>query len=119
MAKRKQPFNIFYVPLLLGGVVFLITACAYGLMVYQTQRLEASQWGGGSGSGAGLIAFMNEYGTGLLLGELAVLAVATIGTIAWDRFWWSGGDGEEEAPAPPRTSAADSPPPPASSHRRS
>ena len=66
MARQKEPINPFYILLVALGVVFLITACAYGVMAYraiaparanvQPHPLTAfldRAWSGGAGLGVG------------------------------------------------------------------
>ncbi|HEX3657282.1 MAG TPA: hypothetical protein VHV55_15950 [Pirellulales bacterium] len=74
--------NPFYVLLVIVGIAFAITACAYGVMTFSELRGSVPAAGRGA-----LVAFMKRHGTMLLAGELLVLAVATTGAIATDRFW--------------------------------
>jgi hypothetical protein len=74
---RKEPVNPFYVVLLLAGIVFFISACAYGMMAYR--GVAAPQEAAG-----GLLAFLQRHGGKLLAAELAVLALATAGAIWLD-----------------------------------
>jgi len=81
VAKAKEPVNPFYVLLVILGVVFLITACAYGMMAYRA----IAPRGGDSGSHE-LTAFLDHYGMQLLGFELALLAGATFGAMWLDQF---------------------------------
>jgi len=82
--KTKKPFNPFYVLLLIVGTVFAITAFAYGVM---TLRLGQGGPVAATTQGAALIEFLARHGTGLLIGELIVLAVLTVGAIGTDEYW--------------------------------
>jgi len=79
--------NPFYVLLVIVGTAFAITACAYGVMTFTEMRGAAPAAGRGA-----LLAFMKRHGNSLLAGELLVLAVATTGAIATDRFWQRRGE---------------------------
>jgi hypothetical protein len=74
--------NPFYALLAIVGVAFAITACAYGVMTFIELRGIMPAAGRGV-----LIEFMKSHGVKLLAGELLILAVATTGAIATDRFW--------------------------------
>lgn len=81
MAKPKEPINPFYLLLVVVGVLFFITACAYGVMTFQAAR--------GSGlSGLGessLNEFLKRHGEMALGIEVGVLLIATLGAMAIDR----------------------------------
>jgi|EndMetStandDraft_5_1072996.scaffolds.fasta_scaffold1015289_1 hypothetical protein len=85
MAKRKDPVNPFYVLLVIAGTAFAITACAYCVMTVRAVSPSASSaadsWGGK------VMQFLDDYGMWLMLGEIVVLAIATIGAISTDRYW--------------------------------
>jgi hypothetical protein len=67
--------------LIVVGVAFTLTACAYGLMMFKaTQPLGRVDLG----APEGLLGWLNLNGATLLTGELIVLGVATIGAIALD-----------------------------------
>ncbi len=82
MAKKKLGANPFYVVLLLVGVVFVVTACAYCVMAFTGAKgVKVSE------SGSQLLVFLDRRG-GLLLGvEVLVLAVASFAAMATDSFW--------------------------------
>ena len=69
--------------LVLVGVAFVISACAYGVMAY------GAVWGveRDGGSGRGLMRFMDEHGAVLLGVELLLLGLCTVGAIGTDEFW--------------------------------
>ena len=86
MPNQKQFRNPFYVLLLVVGVAFVITACAYAVMA--VRGIESPPAGEtASVSGQQFMEFLDRYGFQLLLGELAALGVATFGAIATDQYW--------------------------------
>lgn len=80
MAERKT-FNPFYFLLVVTGVVFCLTACTYGVLTVRGLHPEAPE------SEFGLLAWMDHYGSGLMLVELAALAVFTFAAMGTDSFW--------------------------------
>lgn len=76
----RRSFNPFYPLLVAAGVLFTITATAYGVMAFTDVR-------GGLPDPAegGLLVALDRHGLTLLAGELLVLAIATVGAIASDR----------------------------------
>ena len=90
MAKSKQPKNPFYAVLLVVGVIFAITACAYCVMAFRAVTGEPP--GQVSTSGEGLMRFLDQYGMWIMLAEITVLAVATVGAIGTDRYWIKRGN---------------------------
>jgi hypothetical protein len=100
--KRRNPF---YWLLVAAGVAFSVTACAYSVMAVRqlhaadatTLGLDAhlanSEAGSGNGisSGGRLMEFLRSHGDRLLIGELAVLGLATCAAIGSDSYW-SGRD---------------------------
>lgn len=82
MAKVQESFNPFYPLLLIAGVAFLMTACAYGVMAFRDVRIESRP----DSDGHDFMQFMQQYGGRLMLGELAALGVATAGLIGLDRW---------------------------------
>lgn len=80
---QKKPFNPFYVLLMILGVIFAITACAYGVMTVKMSTAE----GISDSSGAWLLEFMNEYGLITLSVQLALLALASFAAMATDSYW--------------------------------
>lgn len=84
MPRRRSSVNPFYVLLVLAGIVFSVSACAYGVMAWRAIRVGPAA---AEQSATGLLVFLDQYGGTLLAVELAVLAVATIGAIATDGYW--------------------------------
>ncbi len=101
MAKPKQPANPFYAVLLVAGVVFAITACAYCVMAFRAVMPSPVEQT--SALGAGLMRFLDEYGLWVMLAEIVVLAIATMGAIGTDDYWIKRGRRdiqERQAPIP-------------------
>lgn len=92
MSKRK-PFNPFYVLLLLAGLAFAITACAYGVMT--VRELRSSRTAGydfptePSTADVELPKDFNDlidrYGAKAMIVEILLLGVGTFGAIAYDQ----------------------------------
>ena len=82
MTSNKKVGNPFYVLLLVAGVLFSITACAYGVMM-----LKGGDAGGSVTSSHPLIEFLDRHGDVVMTVELAVLAVATFAAIGTDGYW--------------------------------
>jgi hypothetical protein len=82
--------NPFYVLAIVAGVVFAITACAYGVMTVRGLDPHAADEGG-------LVGLMDEYGLATMLVELAVLGVLTVLAIGTDDFWTGRTDQSTEA----------------------
>ena len=83
VAKQQEPSNPFYVLLVLLGVVFFVTACAYGVMAFKAARPAA----GSHEAPHALLQFLDRHGVILLIAEVGLLAVACFGAMATDRYW--------------------------------
>lgn len=81
----KKNFNPFYLLLIPAGVVFAVTAFAYGYMAFQA--VNAVRADAGRHAGHPLFQWLRAHGDAALLVELAVLGVLTVGAIATDRWW--------------------------------
>lgn len=75
----RPPRNPFYAVLGVVGFAFTITAAASCVAVLRGVRPTAA-----TGGSHVLDAFLARYGTSLLVGEIFVLAVATVGAIWLD-----------------------------------
>ncbi len=78
-----KAFNPFYVLLVVTGVLFVVTASAYGMMTLR--NIEPSDRA--AVEGHGLMQFMEEHGTTALLWELGILALATVAAIGTENWW--------------------------------
>ena len=77
---NKNTFNPFYAGLVVVGILFAITACAYGVMMVRLLDPRMADEGG-------LVGWMNRYGLSLLVGELIALAALTMAAIASDDYF--------------------------------
>jgi len=77
---QKQPVNPFYSALVVVGVLFAITACAYGVMTVRGLEPRNADEGG-------LIGFLDAYGVWVMLAELLVLGILTVAAIGTDEYW--------------------------------
>lgn len=84
MAHKRSGFNPFYVLLVVLGIAFTLTACAFVVMMLKALHPDADQ---AAPQGRSLLAFVDRHGTALLTGELLLLALATVGAISTDRYW--------------------------------
>lgn len=78
---RRGRTNPFYVVLGTVGFLFTITACAYCLSVLRGVRPADP-----AAPPHALETLMDRHGTMLLAGQIAVLALATVGAVALDHF---------------------------------
>jgi len=85
VAKRKQPFNPFYGALIVVGVAFTVTACAYALMMVRaTQPISSDSTL--LARETGLMKLLDERGMEILGVEVLLLALATAGAIGLDQY---------------------------------
>jgi len=77
MPRRRR--NPFYVLLGLAGLAFTLTATSYCLSVLRGVRPETARL-----ARTGLMSVMDRHGTTILVAELVVLAIATVGAVALD-----------------------------------
>ncbi len=82
--------NPFYAALLVVGVAFAITACAYGVMTVRglDPRMADEQ---------GLVGLMRQHGLAILVVELVLLAVLTAAAIGTDEYWERGTESRQMA----------------------
>jgi hypothetical protein len=82
VVKASSPINPFYVLVVLFGIIFLITVCAYGTMAYRAISPNIDP----AARKAGLMGFMDQYGVAALAVELTALGIATTGAMMLDRY---------------------------------
>lgn len=100
MARRK-PFNPFYLLLVVVGTAFCVTACAYGVATLRALQPVSRDVDPRSRE-TPLTQFMDRNGQRLLIGELLLLAAATIGAISTDGYWQrraASASSQEETPS--------------------
>jgi formate hydrogenlyase subunit 3/multisubunit Na+/H+ antiporter MnhD subunit len=78
---KRQLTNPFYVVLMVVGVAFALTACAYGWSA--RLKLDAETFD----RNADFIALVDRYGMLSMIVELALLTVLTFLAIGTDEFW--------------------------------
>ncbi|REK17907.1 MAG: hypothetical protein DWQ37_05125 [Planctomycetota bacterium] len=78
MPKVKEPLNPFYVLVVLLGVVFVVTTCAYGTMAYRAVAQTEE--------GPGLMSMVDRYGVQSMGVELVLLGGATFGAMWLDGY---------------------------------
>ena len=83
MPAKRSATNPFYALLVVLGIAFTLTACAYCVMALKAVRPQAEQ----QAAGQALLDFLDRYGAAVMAGELALLALATVAAIATDRYW--------------------------------
>jgi H+/Cl- antiporter ClcA len=77
---RERHPNPFYIVLIAVGVVFAITACAYGVMTVRGLDPHAADEGG-------LVGLMDQHGLTIMVAEIVLLGVLTALAIGTDDFW--------------------------------
>jgi len=76
--KRTNPFNV-----VLGAVGILFTVTAMSYCVFVLRGVQAAEANAATPPAA-FERLMDGYGTSILVGQLAVLAIATVGAVAFD-----------------------------------
>lgn len=91
MSNRK-PFNPFYVLLLLAGLAFAVTACAYGVMTVRelhSSRVAGYDFDAETSMDVSLPKDFNDvidrYGANAMIIEILLLGFGTFGAIAYDQ----------------------------------
>lgn len=87
MSSYKKSANPFYALLVVTGIVFVITACAYGVMSLTEVRNAQMAQADLPPDVHPLNAWLKRHGDMALLSELGFLAVFTFGAIATDDLW--------------------------------
>ena len=81
MAKRKEPLNPFYVILVIIGVAFVVTACAFTLLLLQQNRTTAA---GEFFTSNPLMRLVRDRGMTIMAMEVALLGIASLGAMWLD-----------------------------------
>jgi ketol-acid reductoisomerase len=82
---KSKLANPFYPLLVIVGVVFCITACAYGVMTVKGLQPDAARQAA-TESGQQMMQWLDVNGFKLMMIELSLLAVTTVSAIATDEF---------------------------------
>ena len=77
----KKGFNPFYSLLVVIGIVFAMTACAYGVMTVRKLRDPQQK------DPHPLIETLDEHGFALLMAELGALAALSVAAMGTDSYW--------------------------------
>jgi len=85
VTSASKPFNPFYALLVVVGVAFTVTACAYGVMT--VRDLRATERTAPDAPGEPLMQAVRDHGFTFLMVELGLLAVTSVGAMATDDFW--------------------------------
>jgi hypothetical protein len=75
----RPPRNPFSILLGAVGIAFTLTAMSYCVAVLRGVRPETARQ-----SRSSLDTFIDRHGTALLVGELVLLAIATVGSVVHD-----------------------------------
>jgi uncharacterized membrane protein len=81
VARRSRPINPFYPLLVVVSVIFVVTACAYGMMALRAISPATAD------DRHPLLEFLDRRGMWLLLVEVAVLAAVSFLAMGTDRYW--------------------------------
>jgi hypothetical protein len=84
LKKWKNPFYTLLIP---AGMAFVVTVFAYGFMAFM--EVNATNPEVRAQARHPLFEWLNENGTKVVMWELAVLGVLTIGAIGTDSWWTS------------------------------
>jgi hypothetical protein len=84
MKPSKKSANPFYALLIIAGIVFVVTAAAYGVMAVREAHGTATNEPVAEHA---LVQWMSQHGNTALLVELAILGTCTVGAIATDEYW--------------------------------
>jgi hypothetical protein len=85
LVAAKKRTNPFYVFLVFVGILFTITACAYCVMAIK--KSDPAQAAAAGSAAFSLVDFLSRYGLHVLVGELALLGLATFAAIGTDGYW--------------------------------
>ena len=77
-----KPLNPFYPVLVVVGIAFALTACAYSVMTVRGLDPHSVDEGG-------LVGIMDRHGLTIMIVELVVLGLLTCAAIGTDNYWIS------------------------------
>lgn len=110
MRSRQSGTNPYYVLLVIVGIAFALTACAYSVMTLRA--VHSSEAADANTPRSGLLEFLDRHGAALMGGELALLALATVAAIATDRYWMRRAQRDYQANRSPQPPNENQPSPP-------
>ncbi len=84
LKKLKNPFYTLLIPV---GMAFVVTVFAYGFMAFM--EVNATNPEAREQARHPLFAWLNEHGTSVVMWELGILGVLTVGAIGTDSWWMS------------------------------
>jgi hypothetical protein len=87
---KKKQTNPFYALLVVVGIAFCITATSYGVLTLRDMRGTGNYYGLAdeqTDSEISFMRFVDENAVRLMIGELVILAIATVGAIGTDSYW--------------------------------
>jgi hypothetical protein len=84
LKKWKNPFYTLLIPV---GMAFVITVFAYGFMAFV--EINATNPEAREHTHHQMATWLNAHGTRLVLWELGVMGVLTVGAICTDNWWMS------------------------------
>ena len=96
MAKKKLP-NPFYLIVVLVGVAFTVTACAYGMSTFIYMQIDNPRVP--HPDSVGWVEYVDQNGLTYMLVELVILGIATVGVLAWDSIFEDPKAETETAPS--------------------
>ncbi len=88
MLDRFLRANPFYSLVVLCGTAFLVSACGYTVMAFQSVHAAQDYNGVQEAAAHPLMRVFSEHGATLMASELALLAVAMLGAMGTDRWWY-------------------------------
>jgi hypothetical protein len=83
MAAGRRRKNVFQILLIPAGLLFVLTAIAYGIMAFSAVNGDPAA--AARQARHPLFAWLRVHGDATLLGELGLLAVVTVGVILGER----------------------------------
>ncbi len=78
---KPKTANPFYILLVVVGVAFAVTACAYGVMAFAAMK------GAPDAANSGLFQFLDQHGVLVMGAELGLLGLFTFAAMSTDEFW--------------------------------